>query len=352
MHKICIKYAKKICRKICKKHDKYAKKHDKYATWIYYAKYARKYAEYAKSVDHAKNMQNMHSPPCWWRYHMNAAWQHWLRAQAASRTKSAAAAGSGPRPSSRRSPSRRQALVSQECRGNTGTPSQAHGQARRQRRAPTGRPRLPWHWYRGSLGLRWCYSALGRSGTITVTQACHASDGPTVASRAESESGAGARFRSSRVRVIGRGLRVSHGRRTQTILLGWVPEQLPVGPPATGVTPRVRSNLNFWLGHWVRRTEPESWTVAGGGASQFIINQKGMATLQEHRLGYPVPNKRFSLTGRGDVTPRFVQKTSISSEICEIYMVIGGPRFLFLNSTPTLQVDATLTGPGMEKSNG
>jgi DNA-directed RNA polymerase subunit K/omega len=58
----------KICRKICKKYDKYAKKYDKYAMWIYFGKYARKYAKYAKSVDHAKNMQNMHSSlaPCWW----------------------------------------------------------------------------------------------------------------------------------------------------------------------------------------------------------------------------------------------------------------------------------------------
>ena len=51
-------------QKICKKYDKYAKKYDKYAMWIYYEKYARKYAKYAKSADPAKNMQNMHSPPC------------------------------------------------------------------------------------------------------------------------------------------------------------------------------------------------------------------------------------------------------------------------------------------------
>ena len=68
MHKICKKYAgnmQEICNKICKKYDQYAKKYDKYAMWIYYGKYARKYEKkYSKSADHAKNMQNMHSPPC------------------------------------------------------------------------------------------------------------------------------------------------------------------------------------------------------------------------------------------------------------------------------------------------
>ena len=51
-------------QKNMQKYDKYAKKYDKHAMWIYYGKYARKYAQYAKSADHAKNMLNMHSPPC------------------------------------------------------------------------------------------------------------------------------------------------------------------------------------------------------------------------------------------------------------------------------------------------
>ncbi len=53
MQEIC----KQICRKKCKKYDKYAKKYDKYAMLIYYGKYAIKYLEYAKSADHAKKMQ-------------------------------------------------------------------------------------------------------------------------------------------------------------------------------------------------------------------------------------------------------------------------------------------------------
>ena len=60
MQEIC----KQICRNISKKYDEYAKKYDKYAMLICYGKYAIKYAENAKSADHAKNMQNMHSPPC------------------------------------------------------------------------------------------------------------------------------------------------------------------------------------------------------------------------------------------------------------------------------------------------
>ena len=62
MQEICRKYAIKNAEKYAR-NIKYAKKYDKYAMWIYCGKYARKYAKSAKSADHAKNMQNMHSPP-------------------------------------------------------------------------------------------------------------------------------------------------------------------------------------------------------------------------------------------------------------------------------------------------
>ena len=82
------------------------------------------------------------------------------------------------------------------------------------------------------------------------------------------------------------------------------------------------------------------------------INQEGMATPQEHRLGNPVPNVKFSKTqrfsftdtvnssNRMDVTPLFVRQRAKNIFTCEIYsfLVLNSTRILkfdpFLNSTP------------------